>query len=80
MNKFEKMVWKPKKLPNLRILRNKNYLFENCGLRLAFLRPHFLRSTTRLSLVRRPCGLSAALKSASIAAKALEIPCLKASA
>ena len=33
---------------------NNFYLFENCGLLLAFLRPYFLRSTTRLSRVRRP--------------------------
>ena len=39
--------------------------FENWKLRRALARPYFLRSTTRLSRVRKPCGLSAARRPGS---------------
>lgn len=38
-----------------------NYLFENCGARLAALRPYFFLSFIRGSLVKKPAFLSAGL-------------------
>ena len=42
-----------------------NYRFENCGARRAALRPYFLRSFIRGSLVKNPAALSVGLYSAS---------------
>ena len=53
-----------------------DYLFENCGALLAFLRPYFFLSFILGSLVRKPAFLRAGLYSPSISRRALEIPCL----
>ncbi len=53
-----------------------NYLFENCGALLAFLRPYFFLSFILGSLVRNPAFFKAALNSSSAFNSALEIPCL----
>jgi len=53
-----------------------NYLFENCGALLAFLRPYFFLSTILSSLVRNPAFLSAGLNCSSALTSALAIPCL----
>lgn len=37
------------------------YLFENCGARLAFLRPYFLRSLTLESRVNKPAAFNVGL-------------------
>ena len=53
-----------------------DYLFENCGALLAFLRPYFFLSFALGSLVKKPAFFKAALVSSSARTKALEIPCL----
>src|SRR3569623_1286232 len=54
--------------------------FENWKLRRAFARPYFLRSTTRLSRVRKPAALTEARKAGSNFASAWLMPCLTAPA
>lgn len=56
--------------------RKRNYLFENCGARRAFLRPYFLRSTILASLVRNPAFLISSLSEGSASFNALATPCL----
>ena len=51
-----------------------NYLLENCGAFLAFLRPYFFLSFLRGSLVKNPFDFKAGLYSKLAAFKALAIP------
>ena len=51
-----------------------HYLFENCGARLAALRPYFFLSFILESRVRYPAALSTGLNSASASHSALAIP------
>jgi len=57
-------------------IRSNPYLFENCGARLAALRPGFFLSFILGSLVKNPAFLRAGRYSASACKRALEIPCL----
>ncbi len=53
-----------------------DYLFENCGALLAFLRPYFFLSFALGSLVKKPAFFKDAFVSSSARTNALEIPCL----
>ncbi len=52
-------VKKRKTLPKRKRFENRNYLFENCGARLAALRPYFFLSFILGSRVRKPAFLRA---------------------
>ena len=53
---------------------NINYLFENCGARLAFFKPYFFLSFIRGSLVKNPEDFNVGLNSLLACNKALAIP------